>query len=66
MTDKKDLVQAKKVEEIPIDYLLHDVMIIKAESLRDRKIFNYACYLEQQLLKIKNREAALTLGASLK
>ena len=55
-----------KTEEIPIDYLLHDVMIIKAESLKDRKIFNYASYLEKQLLKIKNREATLDLGAVLK
>ena len=55
-----------KIEEISIDYLLHDVMIIKAESLKDRKIFNYASYLEKQLLKIKNREATLDLGAVLK
>ncbi len=54
------------VEEIDIDYILHDVMIIKAESLKDRKIFNYASYLEKQLLKIKNREATLDLGAPLK
>lgn len=54
------------VEEIDIDYILHDVMIIKAESLKDRKIFNYASYLEKQLLKIKNREAVLNLGAQLK
>ena len=55
-----------EIEEISIDYLLHDVIIIKAESLKDRKIFNYASYLEKQLLKIKNREANLELGAVLK
>lgn len=55
-----------KQEQIPIDYLIHDVLIIKAESLKDRKIFNYACYLEKQLLKIKNRESTLELGVSLK
>ena len=55
-----------KIEEISIDFLLHDVMIIKAESLKDRKIFNYASYLEKQLLKIKNREATLDLGVVLK
>ena len=55
-----------EVEKIDIDFLLSDVMIIKAESLKDRKIFNYASYLEKQLLKIKNREAVLTLGEPLK
>lgn len=55
-----------EIEEISIDFLLHDVMIIKAESLKDRKLFNYASYLEKQLLKIKNREATLDLGAALK
>lgn len=55
-----------KTESIPINYLLHDVMIIKAESLNDRKIFNYAAYLEKQLMKIKNKEAILDLGVPLK
>lgn len=54
------------LHEIDIDYLIHDVMIIKAESLKDRKIFNYACYLEKQLIKIKNKEAILYLGVPLK
>ena len=53
-------------EEIAIDYLLHDIMIIKAESLKSRKIFHYAEYLEKQLMKIKNREAILELGVKLK
>lgn len=57
---------SKKVENININFLLHDVMIIKAESLNDRKIFNYAAYLEKQLMKIKNREAILDLGVPLK
>lgn len=53
-------------EVIDIDYLLSDVMIIKAESIKDKKIFKYAEYLEKQLLKIKNREAKLDLGSPLK
>ena len=56
----------KVVEEIDIDFLISDVLIIKAESVKDRKIFKYAEYLEQQLLKIKNREAELKLGVPLK
>ena len=55
-----------ETEQIDINFLLHDVMIIKAESLNDRKIFNHAAYLEKQLLKIKNREAVLDLGVPLK
>ncbi len=58
--------KSEEIEEIDIDFLLSDVMIIKAESLKDRKIFNYASYLEKQLLKIKNREATLDLGVPLK
>ena len=53
-------------EEIDIDHLISDVLIIKAESLKDRKIYKYAEYLEMQLMKIKNREATLDLGAPLK
>lgn len=53
-------------EEIDIDYLISDVLIIKAESLKERKIYKYAEYLEMQLMKIKNREATLDLGAPLK
>ncbi|MBE6508231.1 MAG: hypothetical protein E7Z77_02330 [Methanobrevibacter sp.] len=56
----------KETEEIAIDFLIHDVLIIKAESLRDRKIYKYAAYLEKQLMKIKNREAILDLGVPLK
>lgn len=58
--------QPEEVEKIDIDFLLSDVIIIKAESLKDRKIFNYVSYLEKQLIKIKNREAILDLGVSLK
>lgn len=56
----------KEMEEINIDFLIQDVLIIKAESLRCRKIYNYADYLEKQLMKIKNREATLDLGVPLK
>ena len=55
-----------EIEEIDIDFLLQDIMIIKAESLKARKIYNYAAYLEKQLMKIKNREATLELGVPLK
>ena len=53
-------------ENIDIDFLISDVLIIKAESLNDRKIFKYAEYLEKQLMKLKNREAVLDLGVPLK
>ena len=49
------------VEEIDIDYLIHDVLIIKAESLKDNKIYGYANYLERQLMKIKRKDAVLKL-----
>ena len=58
--------EPKEIEEINIDFLIHDVLIIIAESLRDRKIYNYADFLEKQLMKIKNREATLELGVPLK
>lgn len=58
--------QVQPIESIDINFLLHDVMIIKAESLNDRKIFKYAEYLEKQLMKIKNQEAKLDLGVPLK
>ena len=48
-------------EEIHINHLLYDVLIIKAESLNDTKIWSYADYLEKQLLKIKNGEKVLEL-----
>lgn len=51
----------QEAEKINIDFLLHDVMIIKAESIKDRKIFGYADYLEKQLLKIKRKEAVLEI-----
>ena len=54
------------IEEIDIDFLLQDIMIIKAERLKSRKIYKYAEYLEKQLLKVKNREAVLDLGVSLR
>lgn len=61
-----DMPTPKETEQIDIDFLLSDVMIIKAESLKDRKIFKYAEYLERQLLIIKNIEAVLDLGVPLK
>lgn len=47
----------KTVEQIDIDYLIHDILIIKAESVKNPKIFGYADYLEKQLLKIKRGDA---------
>lgn len=55
MTIKKN----EKIEKIDIDFLISDVLIIKAESVKDKKIFNYADYLEKQLLKIKRKQAVL-------
>ena len=57
----KDECESMEVEHIDIDFLLHDVMIIKAESLKSNKIFGYADYLEKQLLKLKNGDAVLEL-----
>lgn len=51
----------EEVGIIDIDFLIHDVLIIKAESLKDKKIFGYADYLEKQLMKIKRKEAILEL-----
>ena len=48
-----------EIEFIDIDFLLHDVLIIKAESLKSDKIFGYADYLEKQLLKVKRRQAQI-------
>ncbi|WP_458454163.1 hypothetical protein [Methanobrevibacter sp.] len=55
MTIKK----SEEIENIDIDHLISDVLIIKAESVKDNKIFNYADYLEKQLLKIKRKQAKL-------
>ena len=65
LTNPQEHEVERNTEEIDIDFLLSDVMI-KAESLKNRKIFNYASYLEKQLLKIKNRQATLDLGVPLK
>lgn len=48
-----------EIESIDIDHIISDVLIIKAESVKDKKIFNYADYLEKQLLKIKRKQAVL-------
>lgn len=48
-----------EVEEIPIDNLIYDVLILKAECLRDKKLLGYCSYLEKQLFKIKNGEAKI-------
>lgn len=48
-------------EEVHIDYLLYDVLIIKAESIRNEKAFQFADYLEKQLLGLKNGDKVLEL-----
>ena len=53
------MMKDNEIEFIDIDFLLHDVLIIKAESLKSDKVFGYADYLEKQLLKIKRRQAQL-------
>ena len=49
--------EKRNAEMIDIDYLIHDILIIKAESVKNKKVFGYADYLEKQLLKIKRGEA---------
>lgn len=49
--------EKRNAEMIDIDYLIHDILIIKAESVKNKKVFEYADYLEKQLLKIKRGEA---------
>ena len=65
-TIPKEYQVERETEQIDIDFLIFDVMIIKAESLKNRKLYDYADYLEKQLLKLKNREAKLDLGVPLK
>ena len=55
--EEKRIIKEELAEEIDIDYLIHDVLIIKAESVKNKKVFEYADYLEKQLLKIKRGEA---------
>ena len=47
------------IEYIPIDYLLHDILILKAECLGDHKLLGYCEYLEKQLIKVKKGEAKI-------
>ena len=55
--EEKRITKEELAEEIDIDYLIHDILIIKAESVKNKKVFEYADYLEKQLLKIKRGEA---------
>jgi len=48
-------------DEIHINHLLYDVLIIKAESLNNKKIWGYADYLEKQLMSLKEGEKVLEL-----
>ena len=55
--EEKRITKEELAEEIDIDYLIHDILLIKAESVKNKKVFEYADYLEKQLLKIKRGEA---------
>ena len=57
LREEKKLTKEELAEEIDIDYLIHDILLIKAESVKNKKVFEYADYLEKQLLKIKRGEA---------
>lgn len=45
--------------QIDIDWLLFDVLILKAECLANKKLLSYCQHLEDQLFKLKNKEAIL-------
>ena len=47
--------------EVHINYLLYDLLMIKAEALNDHKIFAYAEHLEKELMSIKNGDKVLEL-----
>lgn len=47
------------VEELNIDYILYDVLILKAECLNNPKLLSYCESIERKLFKIKNGEAVL-------
>ena len=57
LREEKKLTKEELAEEIDIDYLIHDILLIKAESVKNKKVFEYADYLEKQLIKIKRGEA---------
>ena len=57
LREEKKITKEELAEEIDIDYLIHDILLIKAESVKNKKVFEYADYLEKQLLKIKRGEA---------
>ena len=44
---------------IEVDWLIFDVLILKAECLANPKLLEYCQHLEDQLFKLKNREAVL-------
>ena len=44
---------------IDIDWLLFDVLILKAECLASPKLLSYCQHLEDQLFRLKNKEAQL-------
>ena len=64
MSEIGKLIQESKgttPDEIHINLLLYDVLIIKAESLNNKKIWGYADYLEKQLMSLKEGEKVLEL-----
>lgn len=49
----------EEISEINIDWLLFDVIILKAECLNNQKLLSYCQHLEDQLFRLKNKEAEL-------
>ena len=50
-------------EKFPIDYLIHDILVMKAEAwnVGSSKLFYYADYLEKRMLQVKKGEIELNL-----
>ena len=51
--------EPEEISRIDINWLLFDVLILKAECLANQKLLSYCQHLEDQLFKLKNKEATL-------
>lgn len=58
---KKDIQEelAETNSVIDVDWLIYDVLILKAECLANKKLLSYCQHLEDQLFRLKNKEAKL-------
>lgn len=59
---RKDITEEdapEKISSIDVDWLLFDVLILKAECLANPKLLEYCQHLEDQLFRLKNKEAQL-------